>query len=127
MSKVKAMANQVVDFEVPDLSAMHRSELEASIVEQAKLIELFRRKITLVVGGFEDEGDRVFLGSTNDADDLRELEEQLTDCGNDLFMPWMHGADLYASIRDLRTEIGSLTGKLRTAEAMLASKATPDA
>jgi hypothetical protein len=32
-----------------------------------------------IVRGLEDEGDRVFFESTNDADDLREIVERLSD------------------------------------------------
>jgi hypothetical protein len=85
--KAAKLADEVEDFEKPDLTAMRRSELEAEVVHQAKLIERFRQGIANIVLGLEDEGDRVYLGSTNDADELSELDAKLTDCGNELFMP----------------------------------------
>jgi hypothetical protein len=111
--KAAKLADEVEDFEKPDLTAMRRSELEAEVVHQAKLIERFRQGIANIVLGLEDEGDRVYLGSTNDADELSELDAKLTDCGNELFMPWSHGDDLYADLRELRTENARLREALR--------------
>lgn len=34
--------------------------------------------ISNIIDGLEDEGDRVYFGSTNDADLLREINEELT-------------------------------------------------
>lgn len=99
-----SLADELADFEKPDLIAMHRSELEAEVVHQAKLIERFRQGVANIVRAVEDEGDRVYFGSSNDFEELRELDEKLTDCGNELFMPWMHGDDLYTTIRELREE-----------------------
>lgn len=104
-----------------DLSAMHRSEVEATVVSQAKLIESYRSRIVLIADSIEDEGDRSYFGSTNDADDLRALVESLTDSGNELFMPWMNGRDLYADLRHWRTESGKFEGKLRTTLASTAA------
>lgn len=102
------LADEVDDFEQADLSRMHRSELEAAIVHQAKLIERFRQAITNIVRETEDEGDRVYFGSSNDADELRELDEKLQNCGHELHMPWSQGKDLIATLRRLRTENAGL-------------------
>lgn len=110
----------IEDFQRPDLTAMHRSELEATVVDQAKLIERFRRSIANIVRETEDEGDRIYFGSTNDADELRELDEALTDSGNALFCPWMHGSDLYAEMRELRQKADLVPELLEAADAMMA-------
>jgi hypothetical protein len=85
-----------------DLSKMTRSELEATVVSQAKLAERFRRSIANIALGIEDEGDRAYFGSTNDADELREVESALLDDLNILECPWMHGRDLFAELATLR-------------------------
>jgi len=87
-----------------DLSAMSRSELEAEIVHQANLIERFRSQIGGVVLGLEEEGDRTYFGSSNDADWLREIEQEMLASLNELDMPWMHGGDLYAVLKALKQE-----------------------
>ena len=45
-----------------------------------ELLERFGGLITRVADALEDEGDRVYLGSTNDADDLRELRDEWFAC-----------------------------------------------
>lgn len=93
-----------MEIEKPDLTAMHRSELEGTVVSQAKLIERFRTGIACIVDDIEDDGDRAYFGSTNDADELRDLCSSLTDSGNELLIPWMHGDDLYADLAQVRAE-----------------------
>ncbi len=39
-------------------------------------LERLANAITDIVDGLEDEGDRVYLGSTNDADTLRDLRRE---------------------------------------------------
>jgi hypothetical protein len=87
-----------------DLSKMTRSELEATVVSQAKLAERFRRSIANIALSIEDEGDRAYFGSTNDADELREIEGALLDDLNILECPWMHGRDLHAELAAMRNE-----------------------
>lgn len=92
----------------PKLEKLHRSELEALVVDMAKTQERFRRSIANIVREFEDEGDRVYLGSTNDADDLRDLDRDLTETINWMECPWMHGTDLWAELgrqRQLTAEL----------------------
>lgn len=95
-----------------ELTKIHRSELEAALVDMAKTQERFRRSIANIVREFEDEGDRVYLGSTNDAEDLRDLDEQLTDTLNWLECPWMHGTDLWADLKALRETKADLLAAL---------------
>lgn len=91
-----------------NLSKMTRSELEATVVSQAKLAERFRRSIGMIVLGIEDEGDRVYFGSTNDADELRDIESSLLDSLNILECPWMHGRDLHADLGKIRANYREL-------------------
>ncbi len=86
----------------PDLSKLHRSELEAIVVDMAKTAERYRVSIGMIALGIEDEGDRAYFGSTNDAEELRDIEQELAEPGNWLACPWMHGADLWADLRKLR-------------------------
>lgn len=96
------MSEAIDEGESYDLSVMSRSELEAEIVSQAKILERFRSELGGIVMGLQDEGDRVYFGSTNEADWLREIEGQMLASLNELEMPWMHGCDLYADLRTAR-------------------------
>ena len=91
-----------------DLSAMSRSELEAEIVHQAKLIERISTSLGHIAMNIEDEGDRAYFGSTNDADTLREIDSDMSATLFELEMPWMHGRDLYADLRDKRAKVEKL-------------------
>jgi hypothetical protein len=83
---------------------MHRSELEATIVSQTKIMERIRNKLGSIVLGIEDEGDRAYFGSTNDADELRDIESDMLESLNLHECPWMHGRDLHAELRELRSK-----------------------
>ena len=91
-----------------DLTAMHRSELEAEVVNLAKLVKRFRDKVGCIVMDIQDEGDRAYFGSTNDADDLREIESKMLDSLNELEMPWTQGDDLYDMLRQRNDHIAAL-------------------
>jgi len=91
-----------------DLAALHRSELEALVVDLAKTGERYRQSLANMVPDFEDEGDRVYFGSTNDADELREIEASLAGTGNYLECRWMHGRDLYADLNELRNALATM-------------------
>lgn len=43
----------------------------------ARLLVRLRDCLDSIVDGIEDEGDRCYFGSTNDADDLRKLWQEL--------------------------------------------------
>lgn len=68
-----------------------------------KLVSKTRDKLVLITDNIEDEGDRRYFGSTNDADDLRDLYDEM--------MRWIWDAvdktnrmksDPYADIRKQR-------------------------
>lgn len=74
-----------------------------------KLISRTRNKLVQVTDHIEDEGDRRYFGSTNHADDLKALYDQM--------MSWIWDAtdetnrmkaDPYAAIRELRARIAAL-------------------
>jgi cell division protein FtsB len=74
-----------------------------------KLISRTRSQLVHVTDHIEDEGDRVYFGSTNDADALKALYHEM--------MSWIWDAtdetnrikaDPYATIRDLRARIAAL-------------------
>lgn len=91
----------------------------------ARALEKMRIMLVNVHDNLQDEGDRVYLGSTNDADELKALEAEMLDDLNWLECPWMHGRDLYAEIRVLRAGKAELIGALQnTLLAAMSSDAT---
>lgn len=83
-------------------------EAKAEIVYQAKLLIKLRRKIAMFVHDIEDEGDRVYFGSTNDADDLRTLYAELDEFEWSRMEKNAKGRDLYAELRTARQKARDL-------------------
>lgn len=80
-----------------------------------KLISRTRNKLVHVTDHIEDEGDRAYFGSTNDADALKALYHEM--------MSWIWDAtdetnrmkaDPYATIREQRSRIAALEAENET-------------
>lgn len=84
------------------------AEAKADIVYQAKLLLEIRRKIALFAREVEDEGDRVYFRSTNDADALRDLAEDLDHFEWERMEKGAKGRDLYAELRSARKQAREL-------------------
>jgi hypothetical protein len=71
-----------------------------------KLLLKFRDVIGAVVDGLEDERDRVYFGSSNHADALREVHEEIESIEWDRIQVKISGArDLYAEMQELNEKI----------------------
>lgn len=67
------------------------------------LISKMRDRIAVITTEIEDEGDRAYFGSTNDADELKEFESDMIDWLIDAEVPHLTMTeDPYASIREQR-------------------------
>lgn len=86
--------------------------LEGECLYQAKLLLKIRHKIAMFVSEIEDEGDRVYFGSTNDADDLRSLAEELDDFQWQRMEKNAKGRDLYQEMRNLNDTISKLGSEI---------------
>lgn len=85
------------------------SEMKADLVHFAKLIFKLDATVSNLVTGLEDEGDRIYLGSTNDADQLRELSGELEDAFYSTELTkYGEGRDVWAEMRELRERITEL-------------------
>jgi hypothetical protein len=100
----------------PDTGTAHtpdRAELERALVEakaneiySSQLMRRFRSTLSNVRDGLEDEGDRIYFGSTNDADELRAIIEEVEELEWDrILASSQKKPDLYARIRELNTEV----------------------
>lgn len=84
------------------------TRLRADSIYQAKLLVGLRDNLINIRDELEDEGDRVFFGSTNHADDFREIVESLDGFKWGLILDNTKGRDLYAEMRELRDTLKSL-------------------
>jgi hypothetical protein len=86
----------------PKLTAAKADEVYAS-----QLMLKFRATLSNIVDGCDDEGDRIYFGSTNAADQLREISEEIEDLEwSKILASSQEKPDLYATIRALRTGLG---------------------
>jgi hypothetical protein len=91
--------------------------LRAQNTHFANILLELREKLSLFVDEIEDEGDRVYLGSTNHADYLREAEERMTEIWYEQEDPIAFGAkgrDLFAELREANELIRDQFEALRT-------------
>jgi hypothetical protein len=84
----------------PKLTAAKADEIYAS-----QLMRKFRDTLSNIVDGCEDEGDRVYFGSTNAADELREISEEIEELAWDkILASSQKKPDLWATIRELNAK-----------------------
>ena len=102
------------------------SEKEAELVYQAELLKRCRDGLAIFIHDLEDEGDRVYFGSTNHADDLRDIYRNLDDWDIERHLTHMEGRDLYADLRDLRDRNQELEGALSEAKRAVGDHSAPD-
>lgn len=91
-----------------DNSEMARAlaEAKANEIYSSQLMRRFRDTLSNVRDGLEDEDDRIYFGSTNDADDLRAIVEEVEELEWDrVLASSQKKPDLYAQIRELNTEV----------------------
>lgn len=80
---------------------------------------LLKLRDTLIHIKMDDEGDRVYLRSTNDADQLKEIIAEIDDYGWQEFMREKGDPDIniFEECRKANSEIATLTTSLAAAEA----------
>lgn len=94
--------------QTPEQSEMARAlaEAKANEIYSSQLMRRFRDTLSNVRDGLEDEGDRIYFGSTNDADQLRDIIEEIEELEWDrILASSQKKPDLYARIRELNTEV----------------------
>lgn len=108
-----------------DAAEAERNTFKAKDASKSKLLERFRDLLLNMCDHFEDEGDRVFFGSTNDPDELREIAQQMDAWKWDAIMG-QTTSDPYADLREQRARaekaeatIASLTEQLAEARERL--------
>lgn len=92
----------------------------ADAVYQAKLLVRLRDRFVLISKEIEDEGDRAYFGSTNDADDFKAIVGELDNFAWSRVMGRANGRDLYAEMRDLRSRAEAAESRAATQAARIA-------
>lgn len=91
------------------------AELEADLTKEradktykAKLFTRARRLLGAIACGLQDEGGRVYLNDTNEADLLAELAHDFDDLAWSKILADGKRRDLYAELRELRGKVDKL-------------------
>jgi hypothetical protein len=84
---------------------------------RCKTITSLRAALVNIVDGLVDEDDRVYFGSTNDADELRDLHIQLDQWNWAVIASDVVPDDPYASARNAWTKAGVLQAGLNASQA----------
>jgi hypothetical protein len=115
-ARIAAIAEYVASEKArADAAEAERNVFKAKDASKSKLLERFRDLLLNMCDHFEDEGDRVFFGSTNDPDELREIAREMDAWKWDAIMGQTK-SDPYAKLREQSATIASLTVKLEEAE-----------
>lgn len=70
---------------------------------KSALLRRIRDRLVLIADDIQDEGDRAYFGSTNDADDLRDFGREMTNWRwDDVFAKDEGLADPFATLREQR-------------------------
>lgn len=88
---------------------------------KSALLRRIRDRLALITDAIEDEGDRAYFGSTNDADDLRDFVNTIQDWRWDEILSKDEGlSDPFAMLREQRVRAEKAEAELAAIEAMLA-------
>lgn len=89
-----------------------RDEARAELVARANSMEAMRDKLVIINDDIEDEGDRVYFGSSNDADLFREAVQDFDDWARYDILRDTRKHDVFAASR-------AAHARAETAEALL--------
>lgn len=96
------------DIEMTELPAAQAAAFKAKSIARGKLLERFRCHLQDVVDHADDEGDRVYFGSTNDFEYLKEIVSEMDMWHWDTVIKERAEIDPYAEMRSLRAECEKL-------------------
>ena len=94
-------------------------EKDAQVVARAKDLRKAREDLIWIRDELEDEGDRVYFGSTNHAEVFRDLVEKLDGWSWSDILRQSEGRDVYGDLRKAIAEIASLREQVEKAKVHL--------
>jgi len=107
-----AAPNNRTECDIPLVAENDANVFEAKSIARGKLLERFRCHVQEVVEHASDEGDRVYFGSTNHFEYLKEIVQEMDDWNWDAVMRERAEVDPYSELRKCRAEIERLRGEL---------------
>ena len=98
-----------------DITQLEAMNWKAKAISRGKLLERFRADMSDIVRHAENEGDRVYLGSTNHLDRLKDAVDEMERMNWDRVMRERVNVDPYAEMRKLRGLLDMAVGQLSKA------------
>ncbi|ASS55876.1 hypothetical protein [Rhizobium leguminosarum] len=92
-----------------EITQPEASAFKAKSIARGKLLERFRCHVQEVVEHAEDEGDRVYFGTSNHFEYLKEIADEMDMWGWDAVIRERAEVDPYADLRKVRDENRALT------------------
>ena len=93
--------------------AVEITRLKTLLAARAKTMLALRDHLMMIRDHIEDEGDRVYFGSTNHAETFKEAAEELDGWAWHDSMEEAKGRDFYAELRQLRAQMAAGEVKAR--------------
>jgi hypothetical protein len=95
--------------DIPLVAVSEANVFKAKSIARGKLLERFRCHVQEVVEHAEDEGDRVYFGTSNHFEYLKEIAEEMDMWGWDAVIRERDEVDPYADLRKVSDENRALT------------------
>jgi hypothetical protein len=95
-----------------EISQPEAKAFKAKSIARGRLLERFRCHVQEVVEHAEDEGDRVYFGTSNHFEYLKEIADEMDMWGWDAVIRERDEVDPYADLRKVRDENRSLSSEL---------------
>jgi hypothetical protein len=92
-----------------EITQPEANAFKAKSIARGKLLERFRCHVQEVVEHAEDEGDRVYFGTSNHFEYLKEIADEMDMWGWDAVIRERDEVDPYADLRKVRDENRALT------------------
>jgi hypothetical protein len=92
-----------------EITQREANAFKAKSIARGKLLERFRCHVQEVVEHAEDEGDRVYFGTSNHFEYLKEIADEMDMWGWDAVIRERDEVDPYADLRKVRDENRALT------------------
>lgn len=99
---------------------------KAKAISRGKLLERFRDLIMNMADHVQNEGDRIYFGSTNDYDELRAIGQEMDMWNWDRIIRERPERDPYADCRQLRETMREIQKSIRNARGAIESNQVVD-
>lgn len=103
-----------------DITQLEASNYKARSIARGRLLERFRDTVQEIVDHADNEGDRVYFGTTNHFEVLKDIAQQMESWNWDRLAHERREIDPYAEMRACRKEVAESISSLAAKDAEIA-------